>query len=303
MVKSKSVTIIIVNWNGINDTIECIESLNKINYEDFSVFVVDNNSIDKINIEVLQEIAKKYDKVKVIFNSINSGFAGGNNLGITYAKALNPDYYLLINNDTIVDNNFLINLIACAESSDAGIVAPVIYYYSQPEKVWSAGGKISKLKGSGFHNSKLDSKKTLCKEVTFVSGCCMLIKKEIIDRIGLLDESYFLYLEDTDYCARVIKSGFKIYLAYNSIIYHKVSQSISKFDKPLSLYYVTRNRLFFIKKHYPIFLPLSFLYLIFTMSIKFVYWAFSGHYSNIRITILAFIDFIKGKKGEITHKY
>ena len=149
------VSIIILNWNGYKDTVECISSLKQIDYENFQVVLVDNGS-SKNESELLNN---SFPKIKTIRSDKNLGFSGGNNLGIKYLLEQSADYILLINNDTTVNKNFLDPLVEkMLQDKQVGIVAPQINYYSEPSLVWSVGGKIKKIRASGFADSdKLES--------------------------------------------------------------------------------------------------------------------------------------------------
>jgi GT2 family glycosyltransferase len=237
------VYIILVNYKSVEHTIECIKSLRQITYSNYKIIVVDNDSKDH-SVERLKE----YEKGFVLIESkSNTGFAGGNNLGIDYATQNNADYVLLLNNDTTVEPNFLDELIKRTDPKIGINIGKILFYYDR-SMLWYAGGKINKLKGStdvnGFEkdNGKYDKEEY----VTFASGCCMLISQEILNKVGMLREDYFLYFEDTDYCAKVLANGYEILYCPKSIIYHKESISTVKesFD---FLYYITRNRLYFIK--------------------------------------------------------
>ncbi|MGQ9847605.1 MAG: glycosyltransferase family 2 protein [Bacteroidales bacterium] len=300
MSRKFNISIIIVNWNGTEDTIECINSLKNVSYENLNLIVVDNNS-DEDQKKRLIEFVNNTD-ITLILNKDNSGFAGGNNIGIRKALENQSDYILLLNNDTTVDKDFLLPLLKIFESeSNCGIVSPIINYYSKPDKVWSAGGKISKIRGSGFAitNIKSQNLSEKIREVSFVSGCCMLIKSEIFHKIGLFDEDFFLYVEDADFCVRTKKEGYRIFVANTSTIYHKVSNSTSIVNSPLPLYYMTRNRLYLVKKHFPKYLIITLSYIFGSMLLKFIYWMFRGKIKNIQLVLLSFKDFFMNKKGKV----
>jgi GT2 family glycosyltransferase len=261
------VNIIILNWNGFQDTAACINSLMKISYNNYKIIVVDNASDNDA-----QKLQKEFgDTIHLIRNEINLGFSGGNNSGIEYALKQKPEFILLINNDTVVENNFLDELLITANSfSNAGIIGPVIGYFNNREKIWSADGKISKIRSSGFIkkiNMDINSIK-FDKNCTFLSGCCMLIKRDVFEKIGMLDENYFLYLEDSDFCWRTLKAGYKIFLSAKSRIYHKVNISTKRDNPLLPLYYTTRNRLYFAKKNLGNWFYAFYPYLIISMAIK-----------------------------------
>lgn len=296
------VHIIILNWNGFDDTSELLESLLKISYSNYSIVIVDNNSAND-EADRLEKIYK--GKAHIIKCKENLGFAGGNNVGIQYALEKEADYILLLNNDTKVSSDFLEILVRKYQTSEqAGIVAPRINYFEEQKKIWSDGGYISQLRGSGFaYSDKLETEvDSSDKTVTFVSGCCMLISKEVLQKIGSFDEKYFLYIEDTDLCQRTIKAGYKILVSHQSKIFHKVSSSTKNRNRALPLYYTTRNRLFFAKKHFKNFYYLTCTYLILSMIIKSTGWLMIGSFKNIFSVYNAFKDFFTGKMGDKNHK-
>jgi len=289
---SPRVSIVVLNWNGWEDTIECLESLLQIKYSNFDVILVDNasedDSLERVrnycsgnlpvesrffkynphnkpitvdeydetfkNEKIPQKIENLTNKhINLIKNRENIGFPGGNNVGIKFAlKFFEPDYILLLNNDTVVDENFLGELVKSGESrEDVGILGPKIYFYDEPQTIWSAGCKISwKLsRGIQIGTSELDKGQyDTRKEVEYVSGSAFLIKTRVIKQIGLMDEEYFLYFEESDWTLRANKEGFKSLYNPSSHIWHKVSKSGGGISKPLGLYYITRNRWIFMKK-------------------------------------------------------
>ncbi len=297
------VHIIIVNWNGIDDTSELLESLSKISYSNYLIIIVDNNSANDES-EKLEKIYR--GKAHIIRCKENLGFTGGNNVGIRYSLEKKADYILLLNNDTTVNPDFLDILVSkFAVLSEAGIIAPRINYYNEPKKIWTDGGKISRLRGSGFaYSDKLETEvDNSDKLVSFVSGCCMLINSDVFLKVGLFDENYFLYTEDTDLCLRVIKAPYKICVTPNSKIYHKVSNSTKKSLTALPLYYTTRNRLYFAKKNFQITCFLTVIYIFVAMVLKSAAWIISGRGENIYAVMNAFKDFFIGKMGKADYKF
>lgn len=219
------VSIIILNWNRKDDTIACLQSIEKVSYPDFEVILVDNASSDG----TIEAVKQKFPLVKVISNPENLRFAGGNNVGINYALENEADYILLLNNDTVVDPDFVSELMRAAESDGGiGMVGPKIYYYDDPKRIWFAGGKVEFWKGWISHIGirELDrGQYDATRHVDYLTGCCLLVKREVIERVGKLDESYFIYGEDADWCIRASRAGFKLLYVPSSIIWHKVSSS------------------------------------------------------------------------------
>ncbi|MHB8904522.1 MAG: glycosyltransferase family 2 protein [Melioribacteraceae bacterium] len=292
------VSIIILNWNGLADTLECLESLRKIDYKNYDVILVDNNSSGD-DVKILTERFENYI-AKIISNNDNLGFSGGNNVGIKYALDCNADVVLLLNNDTVVEPDFLSKLVHEANKNlNASIITPMINYYTNKNIIWFAGGFISKIRSSGFPFGIGKKEKHYLKNryCTFASGCCMYIKKEVIEKIGLLDENYFLYLEDSDYSYRAYKTGLKILYAPSSRIYHKVSATTSRAHSFLALYYGTRNRLYFAKKNLNWYYNYSiFLYLLLTSTLKVLF--FSKRFEAMKIIKRAFIDIRANRMGK-----
>lgn len=250
----KCIGIILVNYNGATDTIDCIESLNKMSYKNFQIIVVDNKSTD----DSLKLLYQKKDvlKYEVIALNQNRGFSAGNNVGILKAIQNGVKYVLLLNNDTIVDSYFLERLMREEIiASDACVITGTIYYASNKNRIWYAAGqfhpylaKVSQI-GLKYNKAKLPLNPI---KVSFASGCCMCIPVSVIEAVGFLDESYFLYEEDVDYCYRLICKNIDIYYVPDAVLYHKISSSTTKTDKmsAVTQYYMVRNKYIFINRYY-----------------------------------------------------
>ncbi len=246
------VFIIILNWNGLGDTLECLESVHNLDYPEFETIVIDNGSAEPCS----TVIERDYPKVTVIVNEENVGFAEGNNIGIRYGLNRGADYLWLLNNDTVVAPESLSALVEETEKdSRAGIGGSKICYHSAPEKIWFAGAAIDWLKGISDHTGFGETDRgqyDRVREVERVTGCSMLVRREVIERIGLLDESFFIYAEEVDWCVRARKGGFKCIFVPSSLVYHKVSASASRVGewKRVFSYYNTRNFLYLVKKSF-----------------------------------------------------
>lgn len=239
--------IILVNYKSYKDTIECMESLRRINYDNFKVVIIENGSNDNS-----YELIKKHCRDEVVIKSEkNLGFAGGNNLGIEIAMSDCAEYVMLLNNDTIVESDFLIHLYETFNyDKNVGIVGCKINYYNNKNIINYGGGEIvwNKFTTVFFDTDKVDTNDKGVKEITFVSGCAMMISRSTIEKIGMLDHSYFMYYEDTDYCAKAMQAGFKLLYQPKSKIYHKISSSSGGDLSPFVLYWSTKNRQKFRKK-------------------------------------------------------
>lgn len=260
---SPLLTIIVLTWNNFEDTAECLHSLRKLNYPRYNVVLVDNGSTDG-SIERLQPV---FPEVKIIKNSENLGYAGGNNIGIKYALSKNVDYILLLNNDTIVDVNLATELIqASHETENLGIFGCVNYYYNDRKKVQFSGGIFNWKTGDIIDTTrhKIDEGQfQLLKEVDTVAGSCLFFPTTVIKTVGLLDNRYFLTFEESDLCCRVKKAGYKVYTYMGAGIWHKVSVSGQAQKEGLNIlkYYEVRNRFLFLIRNSPKqFLPVSLTY-------------------------------------------
>lgn len=250
------VFIILLNYNGYEDTIQCMESLEKIDYENYEVVIVDNKSTNeslKKLTEYIEEHKTSFRKKHTLIPSKNNhGFAAGNNIGIKYALKNQCDFVVLINTDTLVKKDFLKELtIPFENSDDVGISTGKIYYESKRDTFWFAGGTFNEERFYGAHIGQ--GEKDLGqydeqKNISFCTGCLMMIKREVLEKVGFLSEEYFMYYEDVDYCLKVRELGYKIAYAPKAIIYHKVSASTGGEESPFAIEWNTRNRLRLMRK-------------------------------------------------------
>jgi GT2 family glycosyltransferase len=292
---SPRVSIIVLNWNGWRDTIECLESLYQIAYPNYDVIVVDNGSTDDSvrNLEMYAEGKievksrfVKYNKnnkpISVMRHQMNEidgieferteisascsdrrlvllriekniGYAEANNVGIRFAsRVFDMDYVLLLNNDIVVASDFLDQMIGAAEAlPKAGIFSPKVYFYRQPERIQLTWNRVELVRGSVFLAGAGEIDRGQFDEITetdYSQGVCFLIRRATIDSLGLFDSKFFCYFEETDYCFRARKAGIKSIYVPKARIWHKVSQTTNKIDGYV-LYYMTRNRFWFTKRH------------------------------------------------------
>lgn len=286
-----SVAIILVNWNGFNYTKACLESLEKVKDSDFQVVLVDNASTEPEG----QRLKSLFPHLHLIANSENLGFTGGNNVGIRFALAQGFEQILLLNNDTLVDPSFLKPLQTELHASSYGVVQPLICFVQDPKKLWSAGGKWNALLGRAItlgNRVSLDNYAPKHFELDWATGCCMLLSKEAILAAGLLDEHYFAYFEDVEWSLRIRKSGFKIGLVENSIIYHEAGAASKKTHKegtlsPTVFYFHVRNQLFLLRQQQII---LGFAYHLFRFFLWASYFLARGRFKKLRLVIKGIRD-------------
>jgi GT2 family glycosyltransferase len=253
------VSIIILNWNSLGVTADCLESLKKIDYPAYDIVVVDNGSSGN-DADVLEEKYAGY--IHLIRNKENLGYAAGIDAGISYVTAnLDSGYVLLLNNDTIVDPLFLKLLVEAGEADSAsGIIGPKVYYYDYPDRLQSAGNTIDMYTGrfTMVGSKQVDKGQYDHIKETDYFAPCLLIKHKVIEDIGVLDEKYFCYWEDVDYCTRARRRGYKITYVAASKIWHRTPVKLKLTDKPpqgakiasiFPYYYITRNSWLFMRKH------------------------------------------------------
>lgn len=334
------VSIIIVNWNGHEDTIECLESVYQIDYPNYNVILVDNNSEDfsldvirdyckgkiKVNSKYFhydpnnkplklkelteenleskekENIAKKENELILIKNENNYGFAKGNNIGIRYAfNVLNPDYIMLLNNDTVVDKNFLTELIKCQKKGDnVAAIQSAIYYYSKGHEIQSIGGKFNLFTGNTHIITKCDDNFS---EYDFLNGAAMLIKSAALDKVGLIDDQYFLYMEETDWCYQAKKNGFKLKGCKRSKIWHKIYSSSGGKDNPILNYYWTRNMILFYIKNCKFYFPIFIVLFSITKAMQISFFMVKRDFNIIEAILYGLVDGMLNRKGIMKRNY
>lgn len=248
------ISIIILNWNRLSDTIECLKSVSKIDYPDYEIIVVDNGSTDGSP----EAIARLFPKITLIGNKENLGFAEGNNIGIRRALKNSSEFILLLNNDTVVDTQILKSFIeAACLYPDAGILGAKIYYYSEPNRIWYTRTKWDNSKADfvSLDENLIDDNSTVndIVQTDYVCGCALFMRTSIIKEVGLLNEKFFLCWEEIDFCSRARNKGFKCLVVPKSKVWHKVSTSFNGDNTPLKEYFNTRNVLLWAKMNLPFF--------------------------------------------------
>lgn len=244
MSSGERVAIIIVVWNNYPDTQDCLRSLETIRYPEYKIVVVDNGSTDNSG----ELVKNNFRDVIVLRNNENLGYTGGCNTGLSFAfNNLAANYCLILNNDTVSPcENFLEVLVnAASQHKNNGIVAPVVCDYTDPKIVQSAGVQVNLFLGRARPNTN-KSADLSCWDA--VHGCAFLVKKEVFEVIGGLDDQFYLYWEEIDYCLRVKESGYQIVVSPDTYLLHKSGKSIGG-KGSLYTYYFYRNRLLLMRKH------------------------------------------------------
>lgn len=258
--------LIILHYKGEDDTKACLDSLrdSKIQNIDLSLIVVANNP----SASLVSDVRTVYPELTLIENKENVGFAEGNNIGIRKALELQCEYIVLLNNDTLVSSDIISKLVTHANSQDSiGLISPKIYFakgyeyhkerYKENERgkvIWYGGGQIDwqNVYASHYGVDEVDvGQYDKIRETDFTTGCCMLIKRNVVEKIGFFDKKYFLYFEDVDYSIRAKKNGFRVLYFPEACLWHKNASSSDKPGSSIHMYYQTRNRLYFGYKYAP----------------------------------------------------
>jgi GT2 family glycosyltransferase len=240
------VSIITVNYNQTEITCQFLESLRKITYPNIEIFVVDNASLK----DDPSPIKLRYPEVILFLSDKNLGFAGGNNLAIREAKG---EYILLINNDTEVNDGFLEPLInKMTANPKIGVVSPKIRYFFHPDLIQYAGFEpmspiTIRQHAIGF-NQKDNGQFDIDKLTDFGFGAAMIVSRDVLNKVGMMADIFFLYYEEMDWMARIRRAGFEIWYVHNSLVYHKDSITTGP-ESPLKTYYLNRGRLLYMRRN------------------------------------------------------
>ncbi len=234
-----NVGIVISNYNGWQDTVQCLESLDKQTYRDFEIILLDDASTND-SVEQL----RPHLPANTVFlpQQANIGFAAANNVGIRRALADGCNWVLLLNNDTVAAPDFLETLLR--ETPEGAVSCPKMLFLDPPDEIWFAGGELDRATGRVKHlggHEKDGPAFAEKKQVSFITFCCVLLPRDVIERVGFLDETLFMYCEDVDYCIRLADAGVPLWFLPDAKIWHKAGGSAGGM---LSVYYITRNTLY-----------------------------------------------------------
>ncbi|HIJ59011.1 MAG TPA: glycosyltransferase family 2 protein [Nitrospirae bacterium] len=319
------VYIILINYNGWHHTILCLESLLNLDYEEFKIIIIDNGSRDS-SVDIIKmwldnrlcayidkghplrslidsSMARDYKKINLIENNHNLGFAGANNKGMQIALSDDACKYVwLLNNDTIASRDSLKKMISCAENKankKIGIIGSKLMYFDSPEVINGLGGKYIKCIGKPIQLgiNEIDRGQSF-KEIDYVIGASMLVRKEFIIDVGLLSEDYFLYYEELDWSIRAKQKGWQIMQCNEAIVYHKEGSTIGsnkrlKTKTVVTDYYTNRNRILITKRYFPLYLPTVLMASVINCILR----AWQDGYSTIGIICKAILHGLNGKKA------
>ncbi len=294
------ISVILVNYNGKKYNDKCIESILRSTIaSNLQVVVVDNASTDH-SLELLQDRWKENSQVKIIPLDKNYGFSKANNVGIEWAMGNGAEYFLILNNDTEVAEDALEKMIEIQKKTGA-IIVPKIVYADHPDTIWCAGGSFSKVIWKPVQrgiNQKDTGQYDQSMKCSFANGCSMLLSGKLIRKLGLLDEQFFLYYEDTEYSLRARQKGVPIWYCAKALIYHKVNGSTMGNEKPDNAYYITRNWLICNRKYMENRFTLFLCYFIINRLVWLLIWFMKNKRGNMAAVAEGIKDYKRGISGQ-----
>jgi GT2 family glycosyltransferase len=241
---------VIVNWNGASDTLAVLEELGSVEGHALRTIVVENGSTDD-SLERLEASELDFELIKT---GDNLGFAGGNVVGIRHAAA-DPEveWFLLINNDVVVDPGFLTPLLEACRDPEVGAAGPKIYYHEPAQLLWFAGGRlrVRETVTEEFGKGNLDQGQwDQRRDVTYLTTCCLLVPRDALERVGLFDPMFFIGVEDADWCRRALDSGYRLRYVPESRIWHKVAVSTGGSYTPFKTFHTGRSNTLYARRHF-----------------------------------------------------
>ncbi|MBM0065895.1 glycosyltransferase family 2 protein [Alkalicoccobacillus gibsonii] len=243
--KRPNVFIIVLNWNDYESTVKCVESLEKQTYDNFRIVILDNNSQDKSG-ELLRE---RFSNHKIILNEKNLGYTGGNNIGINYAQKCNADYIYIVNNDTIHEQRSLLDNFVDVMENDKkiGIIGPKIVdkTYGNIQSIYDGSRWWDKIE----HEIGLNRDNSTFTPVLRILGCSMLFRTELVEKIGDLDEGFFMYSDEDDFCLRANLNGYSVIYNQKFEVKRNTDSDKKTYNKRKT-YYCTRNKILMLNKNF-----------------------------------------------------
>jgi GT2 family glycosyltransferase len=245
MTDTALVAVIIVNWNGLPFVLSCLQSVLGSDYPYLLVLLVDNGSTDG----TVEEVRARLPDVRLLEAGRNLGYAAGNNLGLRDALEAGARYILLLNNDTEIAPDMISALVAEMEQERRiGIASPKIYLQEFPGRLWAVGGVLQSRRVVTLGIDEVDSGQFNDRELDFVFGCGMMIRRDVLERLGLLDTEFRFYYEDIDLCLRARQAGYKIVWVPRAIMWHQNPARTLNSSK-YKIHNYERSRMLFYKKH------------------------------------------------------
>lgn len=289
------VCVVLVNWNGWRDTLECLGSCARLDYPRLEVIVVDNGSTD----DSVARLRERLPELRLVETGANLGFAAGSNAGMLAAQQLGAAYFWLLNNDTIVDPAALTELVGVMRADPSvAIAASKILYRDRPDTLWYAGGFLSPVWGWAVHRGADEPDAGHCDEVVdvdFATGCSLLARAETLATVGPLAEEYFLYWEDVDWCSRARRAGRRVVYVPGSRVWHTIGASLPPAGRRVKWRYEGRNRLLYYRRQRPSRLAQITL----SSLLNVIYLALRGRPGDGLALLRGMVDAARGRTGRV----
>ena len=291
------VLVVVLDWNGAEDTLACLESLEGLDYPAFDVLVIDNGS----RVSVAPEVRRRFPSHRCVELPVNLGYAGGNNVGLRKALADDYAYAWVLNNDTVVDSGALIAAVAAARESGAAAVGGKVLDFADPSRLWMTYGAIDyrqsliRLTGWGERDrGQYDARR----DVEWVPGCALLLSCAALREVGLFDEEFFAYHEDVDWCTRARARGWRVVYEPRSVVRHKGNRTLggATYTSPRK-YLSARSTVLFARKHATAWQRAK-LWTCILVTLPFVYLRrlASGEAAGVRLKVRGWIDGLRGRE-------
>lgn len=293
MSQQPRVYILILNLEGFSDTQHCLLSLRLLAYPNKEIIVIDNGSKS----DDVSQLQALFPEVRILSTGINRGFASGNNIGIQTALREGADYLFLLNNDTEIFPDTLKILVDKAEKdSSIGIVGPAIYDLAGPQRLSITSGRVNLMTGvsSSAELEEMHKRNDVeAIDIQFVTGCALLIKRSVVEQIGLLDETFFLYFEEVDWCIRARNAGFRTVYLSRAKVLHKHSSTV-KTGSAFQIYHLMRSKMIFLRKYSPSFAVSFILYLVGQIR-PLVAYLVTGRFAHVKAVIRGTADGLRSE--------
>jgi GT2 family glycosyltransferase len=291
--------IIVLNYNTSDETLECLRSLRGVTDRSVRIYVVDNGSRP-----ALKASLPDVPPIRLLESPVNLGFTGGCNWGARVALEDGASHLLFLNNDTTVAPGFLEPLIRTVDSDRRiGIATPKIYFHGQERVIWAHGARLDPWTGRSVHLGVLgkdEGQFDAIREVDRVTGCAMLVRRDFIERVGLLDDRFFIYSEEVDWCLRARRLGYAMVVVPESVIWHKGHRTTGRLGRPFIAYLQARNQFLLLRKNAESFVAgasLAALYFMLSLARRCAIAPFQGEPESARAALRGFLDGLRGRFG------
>lgn len=294
-----TIAIIVLNHDGTEDVLECLRSLRAVTFHGLRIYVVDNGSRRPLR----PDLPPDDPRVRLLESPVNLGFTGGCNLAARAALEEGATHLLFLNDDTTVAPGFLEPLVRALEDPSVGIATPKIYFHGQDRVIWAHGARFDPWTGRSAHVGvyrKDAGQYDHVREVDRVTGCAMIVRREFVERVGMLDDRFFIYSEEVDWCLRARRKGYRLVVVPESVIWHRGHRTTGRLGRPFIAYLQSRNHLLLLRKNAESFVAggsSALAYFLLALGWKAVVAPFRGESASARAALRGVWDGLRGRFG------